>query len=99
MPVTTETGRKSERLGLRTSDWQRSLLVAASKAEGTTVSEFVLKHATRAAENLLADRRVFMLSDEAWESFNAALDRPDCEVAGLQELMAARSALEVDADS
>lgn len=89
--------RKSERLGLRTSDRQRSLLAAASRAEGTTVSEFVLKHATRAAETVLADRRVFMLSDEAWAAFDAALDRPERVVEGLSELVTTPSVLETDA--
>ncbi|HEX6419406.1 MAG TPA: DUF1778 domain-containing protein [Acidimicrobiales bacterium] len=81
------SSRKSERLGLRTSAAQRALLVAASRAEGTTVSDFVLRHATRAAEDVLADRRVFTVSAEVWDRFAAALDRPAADVPGLTELM------------
>lgn len=82
-----ETGRKNERLGLRASEWQRTLLLAASQAEGTTVSDFVLRHATRAAENVLADRRVFMTTADVWDRFAAALDRPPQDVLGLEKLM------------
>jgi uncharacterized protein (DUF1778 family) len=82
-----EGPRKSERLGLRASEAQRALLVAASRAEGTTVSDFVLRHATRAAEDVLADRRVFMVPAEVWDRFSAALDRPAAEMRGLDELM------------
>lgn len=82
-----ELDRKSERLGLRASAWQRTLLVAASQAEGTTVSDFVLRHATRAAEDVLADRRVFIATSEVWDRFEAALDRPARDVAGLDTLM------------
>jgi uncharacterized protein (DUF1778 family) len=82
-----ESQRKSQRLGLRTSEAQRELLVAASQAEGTTVSDFVLRHATRAAEDVLADRRVFMVSDEVWDRFAAALDEPPADIPGLAELM------------
>lgn len=85
-PVREEV-RKSERLGLRASEWQRTLLLAASQAEGTTISDFVLRHATRAAEDVLADRRVFMATNEVWDRFAAALDRPARDVPGLKKLM------------
>jgi uncharacterized protein (DUF1778 family) len=78
---------KTARLQLRASEQQRSLLAAASKAEGTTVTDFVLRHATRAAENVLADRRLFLLSDERWEAFNALLDRPEQDLPQLQKLL------------
>lgn len=93
-PMRDDAQRKSERLGLRTSEAQRALLVAASQAEGTTVSDFVLRHATRAAEDVLADRRVFMVSSEVWDRFTAALDRPAADVPGLAELMNAPTVLD-----
>lgn len=87
LPVHDDGPRKSRRLGLRVSESQRTVLMAASQVEGTTVSDFVLRHATRAAENVLADRRVFMVSGEVWDRFAAALDRPPADVPGLRELM------------
>lgn len=79
--------RKSERLGVRVSASQRALLVAASQAEGTSVSDFVLRHASQAAENVLADRRIFMATSKVWDRFAEALDRPAEDVPGLEELM------------
>jgi len=78
---------KSGRLGLRTNDWQRSILAAASRAEGATVSEFVLKYATRAAEEVLADRRAFVLSEPQWSAFTDALDRPPRSFLRLRNVM------------
>ena len=95
-PLRDEAGRKSGRLGLRASEWQRSLLVAASQAEGTTVSDFILRHATRAAEEVLADRRVFMLSSDVWTRFADALDAPTKEVPGLETLMRTPTVLDED---
>lgn len=67
---------KDQRIGLRVTETQRSLFVAASQAEGTTLSDFVLRHATRAAEEVLANRQVFRLPEEQWDEFVQALDRP-----------------------
>jgi uncharacterized protein (DUF1778 family) len=89
-----DNGRKSDRLGLRASESQTELLRAASQVEGTTVSEFVLRHATRAAENVLADRRVFMLPTQTWDEFSNILDRPEQEVPKLRDLMQSPSVLD-----
>ena len=85
--VRTAEQEKTARLQLRASELQRSLLAAASQAEGTTVTEFVLRHATRAAENVLANRRLFLLSDERWDAFNALLDRPEQDLPRLRKLL------------
>lgn len=85
---------KSERLGLRASEWQRTLLLAASQAEGTTISDFILRHATRAAEDVLADRRVFMATADVWDRFSAALDRDARDVPGLEKLMHTQTVLD-----
>jgi len=87
-------GTKTERIGLRATPAQRSLLEAASEAEGTTVTEFVLEHATRAAENVLADRRVFTLDERRWREFAKQLDRPAQEIPGLRDLMKLPSVLD-----
>ena len=84
---TEQRQTKSGRLGLRTSDWQRSILTAASRAEGSTISEFVLKYATRAAEDVLADRRAFLLSESQWAAFTDILDRPPRNLPRLRTLL------------
>jgi uncharacterized protein (DUF1778 family) len=46
-----------------------------------------LKYATRAAEEVLADRRAFVLSEPQWTAFTDALDRPPRGFLHLRSLM------------
>jgi uncharacterized protein (DUF1778 family) len=85
---------KAERLHLRVDAEQKALLEAASQATGATVSTFVLAAATEAAADVLADRRVFVLSPDAWRIFDEALQRPAEDVPGLAELMAEPTVLD-----
>jgi uncharacterized protein (DUF1778 family) len=85
---------KNGRLGLRINERQRSILTAASRAEGTTVSEFVLKYATRAAEDVLADRRAFVLAESQWAAFTEVLDRSPRDLPRLRELLEAPTVLD-----
>jgi uncharacterized protein (DUF1778 family) len=85
---------KAERLHLRVDAEQKALLEAASQAVGENVSTFVLKAATDAAADVLADRRAFLLDEDAWRVFDEALGRPAQEVAGLRELLAAPTVLD-----
>jgi uncharacterized protein (DUF1778 family) len=78
---------KAERLHLRVEPEQKALLEAASAASGSTVSAFVLKVATEAAADILADRRAFVLDETVWQDFDHALERPATEVSGLRELL------------
>ena len=80
---------KNGRLGLRINERQRSILTAASQAEGTSVSELVLKYATRAAEEVLADRRAFVLAESQWTAFTEVLDRQPRDLPRLRELLEA----------
>lgn len=70
------------------------MLEAASSASGSTVSAFVLKAATEAAADILADRRVFVLDEAGWLAFDRALERPAAEVPGLHELLSAPTVLD-----
>lgn len=81
--VTSET----ERLYLRVSAEQKALLEAASEAAGTKMSVFVLRAATEAAAEVLADRRAFALDGSAWCAFDDALAGPGREISGLRELL------------
>lgn len=86
---------KAERLHLRLDPEQKALLEAASAAAGDSVSTFVLAAATEAAAGVLADRRVFVLDEDAWRTFDEALDRPARDVAGLRELLATPTVLDI----
>ncbi|GGN97094.1 hypothetical protein GCM10010112_88940 [Actinoplanes lobatus] len=81
--------KKAERLHLRVGAEQKALLQAASHATGSSVSAFVRNAATKAAADVLADRRTFLLGEEAWQAFDEALDRPSQDVAGLRKLLTA----------
>lgn len=90
----TSARPKNERIALRVSSAQRVLLDEASRAEETTLSEFVLHAAIRRAEDVLADRRRFLLSEDAWKAFVDLLDRPAVEKPRLRRLMTTPSILE-----
>jgi uncharacterized protein (DUF1778 family) len=82
MPITaedegvTERGQRDTRLSIRASSQQQQLIRRAATALDKSVSEFVLDSAASAAERVLADRRWFLLSEEAWEQFQALMDAP-----------------------
>jgi uncharacterized protein (DUF1778 family) len=67
---------RDTRLSFRASSRQVALLRTAAEAVDKSVTEFVLDSAATAAEHVLADRRWFRLSDDAWEAFQVALERP-----------------------
>jgi uncharacterized protein (DUF1778 family) len=85
---------KAERLHLRVDAEQKALLEAASAATGSSVSTFVLAAATEAAADVLADRRVFVLDQQAWQVFDEAVTRPARDVAGLREMLAGPTVLD-----
>lgn len=85
---------KTERLALRASRRDRELFAAASRTEGSNLSEFVLRHARIAALNVLADRRVFSLSRSDWARFQATLDRPPRDLPDVRKLIENPSVLE-----
>lgn len=85
--------RKSERLDIRVTPQERALLQAASQSARTNLSDFVLMHARKAAEDVLADRRVFVLSAEKWDAFAAALDEPPRDMPKLKKMLGKPSVL------
>lgn len=54
----------------------KQLLQEAARACHKNVSEFLLDAGVTAANQALADRRHFVLSDAQWEAFQQALDQP-----------------------
>lgn len=78
---------RDSRLNIRTSAKQGNLIRQAAQAVHKSVSEFVLDSATATAEHVLADRRYFAVSDDAWQAFEAALERPAVFRPRLHELL------------
>jgi uncharacterized protein (DUF1778 family) len=67
---------RETRLNLRTTARQDALIRLAAQTTSKTVTEFVLDSASIAAEQVLADRRWFMLDEPSWAAFQDLLERP-----------------------
>ncbi|NES00561.1 MAG: DUF1778 domain-containing protein [Symploca sp. SIO1B1] len=78
---------RSERLDIRISPQAKRWLIAAAEAQHKSLSEFVLDTAITKAETVLAERRVFSLSADAWDAFQAALDAPPQSYPRLKKLL------------
>jgi uncharacterized protein (DUF1778 family) len=78
---------KSSRLNLRLSEGAAAAIRRGAAEAGTSVSEFVVAAAVERAERELADRTRFVLGEDDWAQFVAALDRPPRPVAEVRELL------------
>ncbi len=89
-----EQEAKTERIDIRTTPRVKRALQDAATVSSKTVSEFLLDSALTKAAEVLADRRLFLLDDEQWESFMAALDAPPQPMPRLEKLLKEPSVLE-----
>lgn len=64
------------RVNLRAPAAQLEKLRQAAAMNDVSMTEFILANAVQAAEQVLADRRWFVLDDLEWDELQAALDRP-----------------------
>jgi uncharacterized protein (DUF1778 family) len=78
---------KDRHINLRLDAEQKRLIGAASVAEGSSVSVFILDAATLAAEHALADRTVFRLGEDQRAAFDELLNRPARDLPKLRELL------------
>ena len=85
--VTTATHSKSERIDVRASAPVKQLLQEAARVAHKNVSEFLLDAGIIAANQTLADRTRFELSDEQWLAFQDALDQPVVAKPRLKKLL------------
>jgi uncharacterized protein (DUF1778 family) len=67
---------KNQRINLRATDRQETLLRRAAEATDHTLTEFILGSAVEHAERVLADRRWFIATDDQFEEFTRLLDAP-----------------------
>lgn len=77
---------RSEKLDLRLSKSAKQTLQAAAAPASKSMSDFVPESALSEAEERLADRRIFTLQANGWDSFVAALDAPSRRHARLERL-------------
>ncbi|ALB21698.1 hypothetical protein Psal006b_02702 [Piscirickettsia salmonis] len=74
-------------ISMRTTAEQFDLLTKAANALNIDRTSFILNIACREAENVLLDRRLFQLNDEAFDAFEAALDEPLTQPEKLKRLL------------
>jgi uncharacterized protein (DUF1778 family) len=67
---------KTRRVNLRVAERDDDLFRRAADVAEESLSEFLVEGGRERAERLLADRTRFVLSEEQWAAFTAALDRP-----------------------
>lgn len=86
MRRSTATARKEERFDLRATPQQSTLIRRAAETTGRSMTDFILESATDRAADVLMDQRLFLLNDQSWAKFVAALEAPAEPVAALVEL-------------
>jgi uncharacterized protein (DUF1778 family) len=71
-----KTETKTNRVNLRVADRDAELFRRAAGVAEESLSEFLVGSGRERAERLLADRTRFVVSEEQWAAFNAALEQP-----------------------
>jgi uncharacterized protein (DUF1778 family) len=85
--MTVQPANRSERIDIRITLSAKQLLQEAAEVRHKTLSEFVLDTAISAAEQTLADRRLFQLDAEQWAEFMEKLDAPPRSHPRLERLL------------
>ena len=78
-------------INLRTDEARRALIDRAAEALGKDRTEFMLDAATREAQSVLLDRRLFQLDQAAFRRFATALDARPADNPRLRKLLAKRA--------
>ncbi len=81
-------------INLRADEKRRSLIDRAAERVGKNRSEFMLDAACREATAVLLDQRLFLLDQQSYKRFTAALDKPPAENPRLRRLLLTRAAWE-----
>ena len=77
---------KTQRLELRLTEEQNSLIRSAARHESRNISDFVLSAATLEAQRRLADQRFFMLNEEDHARFEEILEASPTDDPKLRKL-------------
>ncbi len=82
---------KTSRLGFRASESQAKIIRMASDISHKSLTEFITDSAYQAAEKIILDQRLFMVSSDIFNQFSEILDRPEQENEGLKDLFSSSS--------
>ena len=92
MPVVAQ--QRSERIDIRADAWVKRILQEAARASHKNLSDYLLENGLAAAEQTLADRRLFALDGPQWKKFQAVLNRPVKRKSRLAKLLTSKSAFD-----
>jgi uncharacterized protein (DUF1778 family) len=90
----TVAEKKEQRIHLRATEREVTTISQAAAAAGVSVSAFILTSAAERAQQTLADQKHFVLTDQQWQAFTAALDRTVRREPRLEKLLREPSILE-----
>ncbi len=74
--MSVRTTTKNQRIEVRASEGQASVLRQAASLTETTMTDFILDSAVERAERVVADRRWFVADQTQWDEFQRLLDEP-----------------------
>ncbi len=86
--------QKSERINIRITPTIKRILQEASATINKTMIEFLIESALTEAAEVLADRRMFFLSEKHFQEFIDVLDSPPSPMPRLKKLLLEPSILE-----
>lgn len=72
----------------------KALLTLAARERHTSLSQFMIEAAVEKAQQILAERRHFVLDETEWRAFVNLLDRPPQNKPALKKLLNEKSVFE-----
>ena len=85
---------KTERLDVRLTPHQKSLIDQAAEIEGSTLAGFTVNAVMERAADAVRRHQSIVLSPDAWEAFTAALDENPPVPNRIERLLSEPSVLE-----
>lgn len=86
---------RSARLGLRATREQEAILRRAAEVAHKSLTDFILDSACQAAEQMLLDQRLFMVSGNQYQTLLDLLERPEQLNEGVGDLFNRKAPWEV----
>jgi uncharacterized protein (DUF1778 family) len=87
---------KTSRLGFRASEPQAKIIRMASDISHKSLTDFIMDSAYQAAEKVILDQRLFIVSEEVFQKFSDMLERPIQENKGLDNLFSSSSPWDIN---
>lgn len=81
------TSTRDTTLQIRIASEDKDVIRRAAAQSGLDLSSFVLQHMRRVADEILAERTLFTMSDAQFDTFLAQLDAPARTLPGLKTLL------------